>query len=78
MCSGVEILLTDPGKFRSVETALHIMDAYRKENPDSLTWTPPESIRQLENPGVTVERVVEVCQLEIRDFLAIRNQYLLY
>jgi uncharacterized protein YbbC (DUF1343 family) len=78
MCSGVEILLTDPGKFRSVETALHILEAYRNENPDSLIWTPPDPIRLLEQPGMTVESVVEACRQEIQEFLEIRKQYLLY
>ncbi|MBR9998075.1 MAG: DUF1343 domain-containing protein [Cyclobacteriaceae bacterium] len=78
MCSGVEILVTDPEKFRPVGTSLHILDAYRKTNPDSLSWNPPETIRQLEKPGMTVGMVVDECQQEIRDFLAVRKKYILY
>ncbi len=78
MCSGVEILVTDSHIFRSVKTTLYLMDAYRKLSPDSLEWTPPDIIRLLEKPGMTVEEVTEACQQEIRDFLAIRKKYLLY
>ncbi len=78
ICSGVEILVTDPNEFRSVKTALYLLDAYRKTSPDSLNWTPPETIRLLEKPGMTVEKVLEACQQEIRDFMAIRKKYLLY
>jgi uncharacterized protein YbbC (DUF1343 family) len=78
ICSGVEILVTDPHEFRSVKTALYLLDAYRKTSPDSLNWTPPETIRLLEKPGMTVEKVLEACQQEIRDFMAIRKKYLLY
>jgi uncharacterized protein YbbC (DUF1343 family) len=78
LCSGVEILVTDPAEFRAVQTALNILDAYRKENPDSLTWTPPETIRMLEKPGITVEAVNDACQQEVRDFIEIRQKYFLY
>lgn len=78
MCSGVEILITDPHEFRSVKTALYLMDAYRRTSPDSLSWSPPEKIRLLERPGMTVDEVVEACQQEILDFIAIRKKYLLY
>jgi len=78
LCSGVEILLTDSKAFRSVETALYIFDAYRKLSPDSLYWTPPETIKLLENPGMAVEEVVAACQNEISDFMEVRKKYLLY
>jgi uncharacterized protein YbbC (DUF1343 family) len=78
MCGGVELMLTDYGAFKSVETSLHILDAYRKFNPDSLSWSPPPLIRRLEEPGMTVEKVTEACQEEIGDFLQIRRNYLLY
>jgi len=78
MSGGVEIMLTDLDKYRSVETALHIIDAYRKTNPDSLTWSPPPIIKQLEEPGITVEKVIEDCQEEISEFMDIRRKYLLY
>jgi len=78
MCSGVEILVTDSHAYRPVATSLYLLDAYRRANPDSLEWSPPETIRLLEKPGMTVEKVVEACQDEIRDFMAIRKKYLLY
>ncbi|MFC2085284.1 exo-beta-N-acetylmuramidase NamZ domain-containing protein, partial [Bacteroidota bacterium] len=78
MCAGVEIMLTDYKAFKSVETALHIIDAYRKTNQDSLRWTPPETIKMLDEPGMTVERLVEECQKEVENFIEIRQNYLLY
>ncbi len=78
MCGGVEIMLTDPAAFRSVEASLHIIDAYRKTNPDSLVWSPPLLMRRLNEPGVTVEEVVQACQDDVKEFMEIRQQYLLY
>ena len=78
MCGGVEIILTDPAAYRSVEASLHIIDAYRKTSPDSLVWNPPTLIRRLNEPGVTVEEVVKACQDDIREFMETRQKYLLY
>jgi len=78
MCGGVEIMLTDPAAYRSVEAALNIIDAYRKTSPDSLVWSPPAIIKQLDNPDVTIEQVIKECQDDIKDFLEVRQKYLLY
>jgi uncharacterized protein YbbC (DUF1343 family)/uncharacterized lipoprotein YddW (UPF0748 family) len=78
MSGGVEIMVTDPVTYRSVEAALHIFDAYRKTNPDSLVWSPPPVIKKLIEPGTTVESVFKACQDEIGDFLNLRQKYLLY
>ena len=78
MSGGVEIMLTDYKSYRSVEAALHIIDAYRRTNPDSLIWTPPVPIKRLEEPGITVQQVIEDCQEDIKPFLEIREKYLLY
>ena len=78
LCGGVEIMLTDPAAYRSVSTALHIFDAYRKAGSGVLQWAPPEVIRRLEEPGVTVEEVVEACQKEIEGFLETRERFLIY
>jgi uncharacterized protein YbbC (DUF1343 family) len=78
MSAGVEIMLTDYEAYRSVEAALHIIDAYRKTNPDSLNWSAPAVIKQLDQPEMTVEKVIENCQLEISDFIDKRRKYLLY
>lgn len=78
MCGGVEIMLTDPVAFRSVEASLHIIDAYRKTSPDSLKWSPPALIKQLDEPGVTVEQVIKACQDDVSAFMELRKKYLLY
>ena len=78
MCGGVEIMLTDPAAFRSVEASLHIIDAYRKTSPDSLVWSPPLLMRRLNEPGVTVEDVVKACQDDVAEFMEMRQKYLLY
>ena len=78
MCGGVEIMLTDYKAFKSVETSLHIIDAYRKFDPDMLNWSPPPLIKRLEEPGMTVQMVMEACQQQLADFLDLRSKYLLY
>jgi len=78
MCGGVEIMLADNKAYRSVESALHIIDAYRKTNPDSLNWSPPPIIKELDQPEMTVQKVIENCQSEITGFIELRKKYLLY
>ena len=78
MCGGVEIMLTDYEAYRSVEAALHIIDACRRTSPGSLTWAPPATIEQLDEQGATVEEMVEKCREEVEDFAEIRRKYLLY
>jgi uncharacterized protein YbbC (DUF1343 family)/uncharacterized lipoprotein YddW (UPF0748 family) len=78
MCGGVEIMLTDPSAFRSVEASLHIIDAYRKTNPDSLVWSPPALIRQMDEPGMSIEQVVKACQDDVSEFMELRKKYLIY
>jgi uncharacterized protein YbbC (DUF1343 family)/uncharacterized lipoprotein YddW (UPF0748 family) len=78
MCGGVEIMLTDPAEYRSVEAAVNIIDAYRKTNPDSLVWSPPAAIKQLGEPGMTVEQVMKACQDDVSAFIELRKKYLLY
>lgn len=78
MSGGVEIIITDPASYRSVEAAVNIIDAYRKTNPDSLSWTPPPLIKLLEEPEMTVDQIIKSCQDDISDFLTIREKYLLY
>jgi uncharacterized protein YbbC (DUF1343 family)/uncharacterized lipoprotein YddW (UPF0748 family) len=78
MCGGVEILLTDFGSYRSVEAALNIIDAYKKTNPDSLIWSPPALIKHLDEPGMTIEKVIKACQDDVSEFMKIREKYLLY
>jgi uncharacterized protein YbbC (DUF1343 family) len=78
MCGGVEIMLTDASTYKSVETALNIIDAYRKTSPDSLVWSPPSLIKQLDQPGVTIEQVIKTCQDDVSEFMKVREKYLLY
>jgi uncharacterized protein YbbC (DUF1343 family)/uncharacterized lipoprotein YddW (UPF0748 family) len=78
MSGGVEIMLTDFGSYRSVETALNIIDAYRKTNPDSLAWSPPVLIKQLDQPGMSIEKVIKACQDDVGEFMKTREKYLLY
>jgi uncharacterized protein YbbC (DUF1343 family)/uncharacterized lipoprotein YddW (UPF0748 family) len=78
MCGGVEIMLTDPSSYRSVEAAINILDVYRKVSPDSVIWSPPPAVRRLEEPGVTIEETVKACQDEVAEFMEIRQKYLLY
>ena len=78
ICGGVEIMLTDFKAYKSVETALNIIDAYRKCSPDSLVWSPPELIKQLEEPGIAIDQVIKACQDDVTEFMKIREKYLLY
>jgi uncharacterized protein YbbC (DUF1343 family) len=71
-------MLTDPASYRSVEAALNIFDAYKKVSPDSLVWSPPAIIKQLDDPGMTVGQVVKACQDDVGEFIKIREKYILY
>ncbi|MCB0548014.1 MAG: DUF1343 domain-containing protein [Phaeodactylibacter sp.] len=78
LCGGVEIMLTDAKAFPSVAAALHIFDAYRKAGKGTLQWAPPEVVKRLEEPGMTVEKVVEACQKEVEGFMEVRERFLMY
>ncbi|MBN2417328.1 DUF1343 domain-containing protein [bacterium] len=78
VCHGVEIILTDYKAYRSVEAALHIIDAFFKTNPDSLNWSPPEILKRLEEPEMTVNMIVDACGKEVESFAGIRKKYLMY
>ena len=78
MCGGVEIMLTDYQAYRSVEAALHIIDACRKTSPGSLVWSPPATLGGLDAPDATVEQVIEKCQEEVEEFAQMRREFLLY
>jgi uncharacterized protein YbbC (DUF1343 family) len=78
MSGGVEIVLTDYKAYRSVEAALHIIDAYHKTSPDSLVWSPPPPLDKLTEPGISVEEIIEQCQEEVVEFVELRSEHLLY
>ena len=78
MCGGVEIMLTDFRAYKSVETAVNILDAYMKTNPDSLVWSPSPLLKKLQEPGITIEQVIKDCQDDVSKFMKIREKYLLY
>ncbi len=78
MCAGVEVMLYDYKTYRSVAAALHIFDAYRKTNLDSLRWSPPSILKRLEKPGTTVEDIIHQCQDEVKEFEQLRRKYFLY
>jgi len=78
MSGGVEVMVTNYRDYRSVAAALNIIDAFRQTNPDSLVWSPPPLLKMLDEPGTSVDQVVEACQQDIEDFLEIRRKYLLY
>jgi uncharacterized protein YbbC (DUF1343 family) len=74
----VEIILTDMKTYRPVETSLHIIDAYRKTNPDSLTWTPPYPLDELWNEDTGIEQILLKSQEETTEYFELRKKYLLY
>lgn len=78
MCNGVEIMLTDYADYRSVEAALHIVDAFGKTSPGTLKWSPPAGLEALDTPGATVEQVIEQSQKDLEDFSRMRREFLLY
>ncbi|HAM10044.1 MAG: hypothetical protein A2X04_07205 [Bacteroidetes bacterium GWF2_41_9] len=78
MSHGVEVMVTDPAVFMSVEAAVHTFDAYRKTSPDSLIWSPPAVIKRMDEPGVNAEEIIKACQDQVSEFLKVRQKYLLY
>ena len=78
MCNGVEIMLTDTAHYRSVEAALHIVDALGKTSPGSLRWSPPAGLEVLDAPGTTVEQMIEKSRRNVEEFAQVRREFLLY
>jgi uncharacterized protein YbbC (DUF1343 family) len=78
ICNGVEIMLTDHAAYRSVEAALHIVDAFGRTSPGSLQWSPPAGLEALYAPGATVEQVIERSQKDVEEFARMRREFLLY
>ena len=78
ICNGVEIMLTDYAAYRSVEAALHIVDAFGRTSPGSLQWSPPAGLEALYAPGATVEQVIERSRKDAEEFARMRREFLLY
>jgi uncharacterized protein YbbC (DUF1343 family) len=78
MCGGVEIMVTDPAAYRSVEGAMNIIDAYRKCSPDSLVVYPTSWLKYLDEPDMTLEEVIKASKDDISEFMTLREKYLLY
>ncbi len=77
-CCGIEIMLTDPTTYRSVEAALHIIDALRQSSPDALVWNLPERLQYLDDPNSDIATIVEQAQEQVAGFIEQRGEFLLY
>jgi uncharacterized protein YbbC (DUF1343 family)/CubicO group peptidase (beta-lactamase class C family) len=83
-CSGVNIVITDRGGFRSVSTGIEI--AYQLHKLYSGTWKVDDYQRLLVNRGAlealkqgkTTSEIVSTWQAGLADFASIRKKYLLY
>ena len=49
-----------------------------RSSPDSLVWSPPPVLELLDEPGMTVAKVIEASQQDVSEFIKIRTKYFLY
>jgi len=83
-CSGINIVITERGAFRSVATGIEI--AYQLRQLHSGTWRVDDYLRLLVNrvalealkQGKTPSEIVSTWQAGLAEFAGIRKKYLLY
>ncbi len=86
MCGGCQLYVTDRGRFRSIETALHIIKtirdmypadfAFHKDYFDKVTGT--DKIRKALEAGTAVRTIVEGLEPGLAEFRKMSRPYLLY
>ena len=92
MCQGVQVHVMEREAFRPVRVGLHLLDAARRQAPDSFAWTPPASgdkyfidllagtdrLRRDIDAGRDPDDIWREWNASLSDFLPLRDRYLLY
>lgn len=91
--NGVQIYVTDPGRYRPVETSVHLLAQIQKLWPDNFRWHPeghPEQLKNVDSAwgtdriramisgGKTADEVIASYKPDLEKFRNIRSKYLLY
>ncbi len=89
-CGGVQLHVTDRKRFSAIRTAIAMIITAKRLYPNDFKWreaAPPywidrltgsEQVREAIDGGADVDEVVAGWQGELRDFRAVRRDYLLY
>lgn len=90
---GVQIYVTDPRRYRPVETAVHLLAQVRRLWPAEFQWHPAGKPDQLKNvdsawgtdriramiaAGRPAEDVIKSWQSDLRSFRRVRQKYIMY
>lgn len=75
---GVQIHVLDPHNYKSVETALHVADAFHKVARGRFVWSSGGPSRAEVLAGVPVDSIIASYEPELSRWLAVREKYLLY
>lgn len=75
---GVQIHVLDPHNFRSVETALHVADAFRRVAGSRFVWNSGGPSRTQVMAGVPIDQIIASYEPELSQWMAVREKYLLY
>ena len=86
LCGGAQVHVTDRSAYRSVETALHIIQALRDDSPDRFAFHEEyfdkimgtASVREALEKGRSVREIVAGFKTGLEEFKALREPYLLY
>jgi len=91
-CGGVQVHVMDRDKLRAVEVGLHLVKALHDLYPNDFQFRPPgpsgkhffdllagtDKTRLALQAGVPVDEIIALWQNELREFMRIRQTYLLY
>jgi len=87
LCHGVALTVTDPVNFKSLELGVHLVSALKKLYPDdfkisreiwmSKLWGNTNAYEMFE-AGKPAEEIIKTYEQELKQFIRIREEYLLY
>ena len=89
ICEGFRIIITDEAKIKPVEVGYHITETLIKMYPENFDLSKTrvrgvdlangsDKIRLMFQDGVPVEKIIKSYQRGVKEFLKIRQKYLLY
>jgi uncharacterized protein YbbC (DUF1343 family) len=85
-CQGLQLIVTDRMRFRSVRTALYILSTLRKEYPNQFQWrdssidrlSGSDDVRKAIDQGIPVDKILASWEDGLKAFDALRSRYFLY
>lgn len=86
VCRGIQLHVTDRGRFESVSVALHILSIVRRNHPSDFRWressidrlSGSDDLRKRMDEGLSVARILEGWEADLESFDRARRKYFLY